>query len=256
MGLFGLFRVPAPETDKEVRHSHPFVYNRLSRLSERWPRTYYDTDAFFLRLNRALFDIPEYSYKMIGGNSMQIYSENQHRMYFCDLTHCDCDDFGKKLLPCKHMIFLDISMNGLSSFYEDAFGFTANDVSSVVNVRQPIWNVIRCYGSDCSGKIFDIPRTTTIDHLIRDGYLTEHFCDLELLKKFSRPELAALIRISGASVSGSKDKMIQWITENSPAIIQYCRMKYVFWSFPETYLPLFHFLHRYTYTNNCMPKGD
>lgn len=254
MGLFKLFRpdISEEQLDYEIKRSHSFLF---SRLTERWERSYFDSDAFFLRLHRALYDLPEYSFTISKDNSMQIYSENQCRAYYCDLTHCECEDFRKKQMPCKHMIFLDMKLNGLGSFYFDTFGFSRVDLDNVTSAGQGVWDVMRHFSSAASGSPVCSLRTPALDHLFHGGYLVEAFFDTELLKKFSRPELAALVRISGNKPSGSKDKIISWVLSNSPAIIQYCRLRYAFWYLSGDHAGLFHFLHRYSDVNNCLPRG-
>lgn len=237
-----------PASGVSLSNSIPVSY---SRLTERWPLEYFDTNAFYLRLNRALYDLPDYRYSIVGGNSMRIYSENQHRTYFCTFRQCDCEDFHKRALPCKHMIFLDIQINGYDGFFRQTFGFSGKDLNTVQSSGRCVWEIVEQFGERVP---IVSPRAPGFDRLIRYGYLTESFHDDLLLSKFTRAELAALIRISGHKPTGSKSELIPWILSNSPAIINYCRLKFVFWEIPEQYNKIFRFLRRYSSVNNCFPR--
>lgn len=227
--------------------------NSFTHLSDLWDSAYFDTDAFYLRLHRALCYLPQYSYRLSGGNSMQIYSENEKLTYHCSLKRCDCEDFRKKQKPCKHMIFLDIRLNGLEAFLLHTYGFSSADLYTVSSYRGT-YDILSCFAGDkSSDRVNCTPRTASLNYLIRSGYLIETFCDAELLNKFSRSELSALIRISGQKPTGTKDQLISWITENCPPIIQYCRLHYVFWRICDNYAALFHFLSRYFHINEYFP---
>lgn len=258
MNIFKFF-APQNQSNKVVHASVPSTNFSspspvsYSRLTERWPLEYFETDAFYLRLHRALYDLPNYSFSIVGGNSMRIYSENQHRTYFCTFRQCDCEDFRKKSLPCKHMIFLDIQINGRDSIFQHALGFSAHDLNYIQSSGRCVWEIVERL--DNEKPVLSV-RTPGFDRLIRSGYLTESFHDDLLLSKFTRAELAALIRISGQNPAGAKSKLIPWILSNSTAIIKYCRLKYVFWDIPEQYNRVFHFLSRYSAINNCFPRRE
>ena len=228
----------------------PPVY---SHLSDCWPDKYWNTDAFLLRLNRALYDLPSYSYTLEDNNSMRIYSESQQRLYLCTFCHCDCEDFYKKNMPCKHMIFLDIKINGIDDFFRRTLGFSACNLDNIQSSGRCVWEII---GRLDVKKPVLSERSPGFNRLIRNGYLTECFHDDLLLAKFTRAELVALIRISGRKPTGSKSDLIPWILSNAPAIIDYCRLKFVFWDIPEEHKKLFYFLHRYSAINNCFPRSD
>ena len=256
MGIFNLFNLrkqkTVPDGPLSCRSPAP-VSPSVTRLVDCWPSEYFESDSFFLRFHRVLYDLPSYTYSPVGSSSMHIYNPARRLAYFCTFNHCDCEDFHKRSAPCKHMIFLDILANGLDAFYKNTFGFSSQELNLLVSCDRCLPDLLDQF--DPSGPVLS-PRTSGLNRFIRNGYLTESFHDDILLSNLTRSELSSLIRISGNKPSGSKEQMVSWVLSNSRPIIDFCRKKYVFWDVAPDCKSTFLFLLHYYSVNDCFPKCE
>jgi len=181
--------------------------------------------------------------------TMKICSARDSSNIYCtSLSGCDCEDFKRRNLPCKHMYKLACELGVIDENW-DLSGLSS-DLKELLDLLSPtaIRTLIRLMDNYRHTYKFEISKKS-VSVLVRSGLLIENNSyTLILDKNYSKNELLAFLSPSTSCTISSKDKkpqIISYIIENEPKLLKALCDKYYTVSFSDIVNDNFDYIYRY-----------
>lgn len=181
--------------------------------------------------------------------NMKIRSARDSNNIYCtSLSSCDCEDFKRRNLPCKHMYKLACELDIVDENW-DLSGLSS-DLKELLDSLSPtaIHTLIRLMDNYHYTYKFEVSKRT-VSSLVKCGLLVEdNSYSLILDKKYNKDELLAFISSSPSCTVSSKDKKLQiihYIIDNEPKLLKALCDKFYTVSFSDTINDNFDYIYRY-----------
>lgn len=234
-----------------------FFVPRGKNLGGNWPKEIFWSNASLWRLSRAVHEVLPLVIKVLPANyGAYIQSGRTSEVYHTTLCQCSCQDFSKRMMPCKHIFALAIAAEGYDGLLESAYEIPKRVTEMCFKISSPIDFVKIAARSLCgsSSQCIFTERTSSVKNLVSCGAIIEDFNDRELLEKFDTANLTALIKISRKKpFPKKKSEQIGWIIENIPEIVSFCRLQYAYVQIHPDFQTAAKFHIAYYEANNCHP---
>lgn len=181
--------------------------------------------------------------------TMKIRSvRDSNNIYCTSLSNCDCEDFKRRNLPCKHMYKLACELCIIDENW-DLSGLSSNLKELLDSLSATaIHTFIRLMDSYRYAAKFEVSKRT-VSPLVKCGLLVEdNFYPLILDKKYNKDELLAFLSPSSLCAVSSKDKksqIIRYIIDNEPKLLKALCDKFYTVSFSDTVNDNFDYIYRY-----------
>ncbi len=205
----------------------------------------------YIRFQRSLS--PENIGKVVSVNKKKITmricsSRNSNNIYTTSLLNCDCEDFKRRNLPCKHMYKLAYELNvidenwdlsGLSSELKDLLdSLSPTAIRTLIHLMDNYRNTYK----------FQVSKRTA-SPLVKSGFLIEdNSYELLLDKNYNKDELLAFLSSSPSCTVSTKDKksqIIRYIIDNEPRLLKALCHKCYTVSFSDIVDDNFDYIYRY-----------
>lgn len=175
-------------------------------------------------------------------------SRNPSNIYVTSLFNCDCEDFKRRNLPCKHMYKLayelgiidkNWDLSGLSSELKDLLdSLSPTAIRILIHLMDNYRNTYK----------FQVSKRTA-SPLVKSGFLIEDtLYELLLDKNYNKNELLAFLSSSTSCSVSTKDKksqIIRYIIDNEPKLLKALCDKYYMVSFSDIVNDNFDYIYRY-----------
>lgn len=227
------------------------IKNAGERFINGYGEKFHCSNEQYVRFQRSLSS--ENIGKVISINKkkmkMCIYSSRDTKqMYTTSFSSCECKDFQKRNLPCKHMYKFALELGVINEQW-DLSGLSS-DLKESLNSLTPtaIRTLIRLMNSYHYTYKFEVSKRT-VSSLVKCGLLVEdNSYSLILDKKYNKDELLAFLSSSPSYTVSSKDKKLQiihYIIDNEPKLLKALCDKFYTVSFSDTINDNFDYIYRY-----------
>ncbi len=181
--------------------------------------------------------------------TMKIHSaRNPNNIYTTSLSKCDCEDFKRRNLPCKHMYKFAYKLGIIDESW-DLSGL-APGLKNLLDSLSPtaIRTLIRLMDNYQYTYKFEINKRTA-SALVKNGLLVEdNSYYLILDKNYKKDELLAFVSSSPSCTVSYKDKkpqIISYIVNNEPKLLKVLCDKFYAVYFSDIVNENFDYIHRY-----------
>lgn len=174
-------------------------------------------------------------------------------IYKVSLENCDCEDFSKSGLPCKHIYKLALEL-GIVDAGWDISGIPAELRKRIENLsfsdRVKFIKLIP-YHTSCNN--FEMKKSVVPAVLIESGLVLESSDYYRILdENFSKNDIIAALAVANNTYTptskSTKREMIKWIIENDTKLLRKLRNKHYYISFsPEVFSRLDYIYREYRY---------
>lgn len=180
---------------------------------------------------------------------MRIYSSRDTKqLYTTSFSSCECKDFQKRNLPCKHMYKLALELGVINEEW-DLSGLSP-DLKELLDSLTPtaIRTLIRLMDNYRYVAKFEVSKRTVSPFVKRGLLVEDNFYHLILDEKYNKDELLAFLSSSPSCTVCSKDKKLQiisYIIDNEPKLLKALCDKFYTVSFSDTVNDNFDYIYRY-----------
>lgn len=175
-------------------------------------------------------------------------AHDSKQIYNTSLSNCECEDFKRRHLPCKHMYKFAYVL-GIIDENWDLSGLSP-DLKELLNSLSTtaVQTLIRLMEHYRYTHKFEINKRTALP-LVKSGLLIEdNSYDLILDKNYKKNELLVFVSSSPSCTVSSKDKkqeIINYIINNEPKLLKALCDKYYTVSFSDIINNNFDYIYRY-----------
>lgn len=175
-------------------------------------------------------------------------SRNPNNVYTTSLSKCDCEDFKRHNLPCKHMYKFAFKLGIIDETW-DLSGL-APDLKKLLDSLSPtaMRTLIRLMDNYQYTYKFEINKRTA-SALVKNGLLVEdNSYYLILDKNYKKDELLAFVSSSPSCTVSYKDKkpqIINYIVNNEPKLLKVLCDKFYSVSFSDMVNENYDYIYRY-----------
>lgn len=176
-------------------------------------------------------------------------SYHPEQIYNVYLSHCDCNDFKERHLPCKHIYRLALEL-GIVTPQWDLSGLTPEVRERLFSLSEPqkkaLLRLINKQGA--RGTEFDTGKGTVPAALVKVGFIDEAPQERILDKNFKKQDLLDILSVSESCPVSHNDKksaIINYIVQNEPKLAKTMSGKFYRVKYSEMLFKNLEFIQRY-----------
>lgn len=175
-------------------------------------------------------------------------SRNSNNIYVTSLFNCDCEDFKRRNLPCKHMYKLAYELDIIDENW-DLSGLSS-ELKDLLDSLSPtaIHTLIRLLDNYRNTYKFQVNKRT-VSSLVKSGLLVEdNSYELLLDKNYNKEDLLTFLSSSSSCTVTAKDKkpqIIRYIIDSEPKLLKALCDKCYTVSFSDIINDNFDYIYRY-----------